>query len=841
MATTTKQYTISIQLNAAQQALVDTNKKLAELDKKLGGLDRNSDEAKKIVADMAALAKQSEAASSNVEGLNRRLDGLKPGTIGALKQELKDLTVQLNNTAEGSAEAEALLVRMGQVRGDIKGLKDEVKALDPEQRIAAFSNFAQGVVGAFGTATVAAEAFGLSSQSAEEFTKKTQGVIAVLGSLQAIQSALDGETIKSIKSTIGLGKAYLLGGESASTASKVTRGALISTGIGAIVVLVGLLAANFDKVKEIGSSIYAKFKPQFEGISRLIGTVIDAARNLASTVTFGLIDDAATHAVAVAKETADKLAVIANENRARRIAVLDAEGKETLGLKARQIAEELKQLKTSTAEEKKIFFDKYNELLVLEAQFNKRKKDEALAGDLARLNAQLAQQQARGGDGFKLQLALKQRELRGLLDAEQVNGAAVIAKQGEIEALKLAHQKTAADKRLAAEFEAFKKRVTETEKLEKISAQDRLRLDIAAETERETAVAARGQQMAAAAARVAEQQATDAAERVRVAALPKLSFTDNVLVRVFGVAPDQLDQTKGRIMAAAEAVNAVVGQFYAGAQAEADARVEEAQQRLSLVSQALAESQGKQATDEAALQTATGARRDFLLQKIAKERAEEEKLNAAKNRAAADEKKRLKEQQQLQKESQRISLATAAASAIQAAVTAIASAAAIPFPANIPAIIVAGATVGSAVFAAKALGNTFADGGFITGNGGPRADQVPALLSNGEFVVNADATAKNRALLESMNANNNRVLPPGTLGLASGATGGRAGDGLGSAAGEIAQLVAANQELIGLTRQLVGHAQVTAEKPPLLIGPAEALAFEEQRKSVVDAQRSAAL
>jgi len=45
-----------------------------------------------------------------------------------------------------------------------------------------------------------------------------------------------------------------------------------------------------------------------------------------------------------------------------------------------------------------------------------------------------------------------------------------------------------------------------------------------------------------------------------------------------------------------------------------------------------------------------------------------------------------------------------------------------------------------------------ASGGYISGPGGPRDDRISAWLSNGEFVVNAAATAKNRALLEKINA-----------------------------------------------------------------------------------------
>ena len=45
-----------------------------------------------------------------------------------------------------------------------------------------------------------------------------------------------------------------------------------------------------------------------------------------------------------------------------------------------------------------------------------------------------------------------------------------------------------------------------------------------------------------------------------------------------------------------------------------------------------------------------------------------------------------------------------------------------------------------------------ATGGMITGPGGPTSDSILARLSNGEFVVNAAATARHRPLLEAINA-----------------------------------------------------------------------------------------
>lgn len=51
----------------------------------------------------------------------------------------------------------------------------------------------------------------------------------------------------------------------------------------------------------------------------------------------------------------------------------------------------------------------------------------------------------------------------------------------------------------------------------------------------------------------------------------------------------------------------------------------------------------------------------------------------------------------------------------------------------------------------------YADGGHVRGPGTGRSDSIPAWLSDGEYVVNAEATARNRWLLEAINSN--REIP----------------------------------------------------------------------------------
>ena len=68
---------------------------------------------------------------------------------------------------------------------------------------------------------------------------------------------------------------------------------------------------------------------------------------------------------------------------------------------------------------------------------------------------------------------------------------------------------------------------------------------------------------------------------------------------------------------------------------------------------------------------------------------------------------------------------------------------------------VAGMAAIVAILAFTAGAGGFKDGGMVRGKGTSRSDDIPAMLSNKEFVVNAKATGKNRELLERINRGDN--------------------------------------------------------------------------------------
>jgi len=105
-------------------------------------------------------------------------------------------------------------------------------------------------------------------------------------------------------------------------------------------------------------------------------------------------------------------------------------------------------------------------------------------------------------------------------------------------------------------------------------------------------------------------------------------------------------------------------------------------------------------------------------------------------------------------------LATKATTAAQVtAMTAIATAAA-PAAAAVSLATAGGNSVPAMTGITSTFGLTkslsalaaFADGGYVAGKGTSRSDSIPARLSNGEFVVNADATKRNLGLLQAVNS-----------------------------------------------------------------------------------------
>lgn len=110
--------------------------------------------------------------------------------IGDLRQEYRDLLKEIQNTQKGTQDYYTVLAKLGDVKGNIKDLREEIVALDPEEKFASIGKAVTGLAGGFEAATGAAALFAGKNKELEETLLKVNAAIAVTHGLQELQGGL---------------------------------------------------------------------------------------------------------------------------------------------------------------------------------------------------------------------------------------------------------------------------------------------------------------------------------------------------------------------------------------------------------------------------------------------------------------------------------------------------------------------------------------------------------------------------------------------------------------------------------------------------------------------------
>ena len=157
-----------------------------------------------------------------------------------LRKELKELRTTLLNTEEGTEEYNDALQQAAGIQHTLKEQMEEVNAsaMDFGQIAGNVVKATGGIVAGFQAAKATMNLFGVENETELKSLEKMQSLMAIT---QAIPALDDG--FKAFKR---LGLAI----KSATAGMNSFKVALMSTGIGAAVVALGLLVANWDKVTE---------------------------------------------------------------------------------------------------------------------------------------------------------------------------------------------------------------------------------------------------------------------------------------------------------------------------------------------------------------------------------------------------------------------------------------------------------------------------------------------------------------------------------------------------------------------------------------------------------------
>lgn len=184
-------------------------------------------------------------------------------SLGSIKKQLREaqneVTALSDKFGATSKEAVTAAKRAAELKdriGDAKALTD---AFNPDAKFKSLSTSLAGVASGFSAVQGAIGLFGKENKELEKQLLKVQSAMALSQGLQGI-----GESIDSFKQLGTVIKTQVV------TAFSTLRGALIATGIGALAIGIGLIAANFDKVKKAVLNAV----PGLETFANFVGKII---------------------------------------------------------------------------------------------------------------------------------------------------------------------------------------------------------------------------------------------------------------------------------------------------------------------------------------------------------------------------------------------------------------------------------------------------------------------------------------------------------------------------------------------------------------------------------------
>jgi hypothetical protein len=753
--------------------------------------------------------------ANNEVGFSIKVNGVDTTvkSLSELQTAIRDLTKEAANADYGTAAYEEIVGRIQQAKAAVREFKNDTRTKEVKDQ---FNDLAGGIAGSFDVAEGALKSFGVESKALGTISSTANGVItAALNARQIAELKVDAAVALRTTTEKAAAVATRLFGKEAL----ITNAILSANPIGLIVTSLAALVLGVT----VAIGAVKKFANAFKPLGDAIQWTIDKARDLASWLTFGLIDDSAT---AKTRENADKVIsalddVGSAQNKMiaaskRRLAVMEAQGASEEAL--------LAQKKKINAEEVASRQAAINQLLKLqqidgELDDDKKKKLNELQAAVADLNNQALVDQAayekkkqdkakeaaaKAAEKQKEQREKYQEHLKEVLKATEESDKKTLElrQKAEIDAIKDAElkaqkeleiQQKNAQALLQVEIDKISKKKTlskeEQKYLESLLAQQKqMQTTQAQETQNLVDEQAKTRKEKEATFQKELEEIKDTAflmniENARTRARAELQVELDKQIEEIN-ASELTETQKGEKIAAVKQVNdAKNKELEAGfKQKDMEDQLAFNQWRIGDEKTTYEEKVALNKENEEIITNMTFEnenQRTAALRENAKAREEIDKAAAAAKAANLDAINGL-----LQNASSLVGQDTVAGKALAVASTTIdtyqSATKAYKSLAGIPVVGPALGAIAAAVAVASGIANVkkilsvqvptgggasgggggsapaptaskFASGGLVTGPGTGMSDSIPAMLSNGESVINANSTAMFGGLLNQIN------------------------------------------------------------------------------------------
>jgi len=186
----------------------------------------------------------------------------------SLKAELAQLKKQLASLDEGTEQYQTIAKRAGEVSDKIGDINTKIKNLGSDTKnIDAVVQGAQTLSGAFSVASSASALLGSENEDLQKTMMKVESAIGLTVGIQSIANALQRESALAIgianvatKVQMGLQTAYAVVVGTTTGALKALRVALVSTGVGVLVIALGYLISKMSESSDATAEMTDKQK-----------------------------------------------------------------------------------------------------------------------------------------------------------------------------------------------------------------------------------------------------------------------------------------------------------------------------------------------------------------------------------------------------------------------------------------------------------------------------------------------------------------------------------------------------------------------------------------------------
>ncbi len=223
--------------------------------------------------------------TSNLDSAEKSVGNLK-SQLRQAQAEVASLSDKFGATSKEAVNAAKKAAELRDRIGDAKSLTD---AFNPDAKFRALSGTLSGVAGGFSAITGVMGALGSESKDVEQAILKVQSAMAIASGLQALGESIDQfKILGSVIANTTIGQraltiataTYTYVNAAATTGLKLLRGAMISTGVGALVVGIGYLISKMGDASEATEKLTKRqesLNKQLENTKKLTD---DAAKSI---------------------------------------------------------------------------------------------------------------------------------------------------------------------------------------------------------------------------------------------------------------------------------------------------------------------------------------------------------------------------------------------------------------------------------------------------------------------------------------------------------------------------------------------------------------------------------